>query len=115
VVQDVFAALGAHDRAAFHALVAPDFTLSEDGRLMTADQIFDLVAADPVKRRWTITQAQVQRADDLATVTYRNTGSFGEGAERRVPEWTETAILRRSDDKWRLVSLHSTRIRQMAP
>jgi hypothetical protein len=31
-----------------------------------------------------------------------------------VPEWTETAILRRSDDKWRLVSLHSTRIRQIA-
>jgi CubicO group peptidase (beta-lactamase class C family) len=115
VVQDVFAALGAHDRAAFHALLAPDFTLYEDGRLMTADQTFDLVAADPVKRRWTITQAQVQRADDLATVTYRNTGSFGEGTERRVPEWTETAILRRSDDKWRLVSLHSARIRQTAP
>jgi CubicO group peptidase (beta-lactamase class C family) len=115
VVQDVFAALGAHDRAAFHTLLAPDFKLDEDGRLMTADQIFDLVAADPVKRRWTITQAQVQHAGDLATVTYRNTGSFGEGAERRVPEWTETAILRRSDDKWRLLSLHSTRIRQIAP
>ena len=114
VVQDVFAALGTHDRAAFRALLAPDFTLYEDGRLMTADQIFDLVAADPVKQRWTITQAQVQQAGDLATVTYRNTGSFGEGAERRVPEWTETAILRRSDDKWRLVSLHSTRIRQIA-
>ena len=55
VVQDAFAALGAHDRAAFHALLAPDFVLDEDGRLMTADQILDLVAADPVKRRWTIT------------------------------------------------------------
>jgi ketosteroid isomerase-like protein len=115
VVQDFFAALGAHDAAAFHALLAPDFTLYEDGRLMTADQTFHLVAADPAKRRWTITLAQVQSAGDLATITYRNTGSFGEGAERRVPESSETAILRRSDDKWRLVSLHTTHIRQIAP
>jgi len=114
-VTDFFAALGAHDRVALKGRAAPDFILYEDGRLMTADQIFDLVAASPVKRRWTITQAKVVAAADLATVTYRNTASFGEGDQRRVPEWIETAILRRNDDQWRLVSLHSTRIPQTTP
>lgn len=115
VMSDVFAALGAHDRAALKARVAPDFILYEDGRLMTADQIFDAVAANPVKRRWTLTEARIEASGDLATMTYRNTGSFGEGDRRRVPEWTETAILRRSDGQWRLLALHSTRIPATAP
>lgn len=115
VLKGFFAALGAHDRTALKATVSPDFVLYEDGRLMTADQIFDLVAGTPVSRRWTLTQARIETGGDLATITYRNTASFGEGAERRVPEWTETAILRRSGESWRLIALHSTRISQLAP
>jgi hypothetical protein len=51
---------------------------------MTADQFLDLVAADPLsgggrsRRR----KSQIQSAGDLATVAYRHTGSFGEGAEQ---------------------------------
>jgi len=71
---------------------------------MTADQFLDLVAAAPVSGGGRSRRRKYRVWATSPPSLIATPGRLANGAERRLREWTEAAILRRSDDKWRLVS-----------
>ena len=108
-----FAALDARDVSRFNTTLADGFTLFENGRVMTGGQLFDSIKASRRAFRWTITQPRVTVDHDLATIDYRNTGSFTTAKDRKVVEFAESATLRRVGGGWKLAFLHSTVIPQI--
>lgn len=111
VVDAYGAALKAKDDAAIRAMLAPDVIIAEGGGAersvdeyaghhMPADMAFTAAVDFSVKKRDVIAK------EDLATVISESQihGTFrGENVHSRM---METMVLRRDDDRWRIVHIH---------
>ncbi len=111
VVNAYGAALRAKDEATLHALLAPDVIIAEGGGAersveeyaghhMPADMAFTAAVEFSLKKRDVIENA------DLATVISESQvhGTYkGENVHSRM---METMVLRRDDDRWRIVHIH---------
>lgn len=111
VVEAYGAALKAKDEAALRALLAPDVIIAEGGGAersvdeyaghhMPADMAFSAAVVFSLKKRDVIAK------EDLATVISESQvhGTFrGENVHSRM---METMVLRRDDDRWRIVHIH---------
>jgi hypothetical protein len=51
-------------------------------------------------------------AGTIAWMTYRNRGILSGDRGADTLHWIESAVLRREGNSWRMVLLHSTRVRQ---
>jgi len=111
VVDAYSTALKAKDESAIRAMLAPDVIIAEGGGAersvdeyaghhMPADMAFTAAVAFSVKKRDVIAK------EDLATVISESQvhGTFrGENVHSRM---METMVLRRDDDRWRIVHIH---------
>jgi ketosteroid isomerase-like protein len=112
-LSNFFEALQARDSAGLRAILTDDFIVLENGRRLNGGRLFDTIKASNRQYRWTITEPHVAIAGDLATIEYRNTGSFTGPDGRKVVEFAESATLRKVGTAWKLAFLHSTVIPQI--
>lgn len=111
VVDAYSAALRAKDEAAIRAILAPDVIIAEGGRAersideyaghhMPSDMAFTAAVDFSLKKRDVIVK------DDLATVISESQihGTFRD--QNVHSRMMETMVLRRDDDRWRIVHIH---------
>jgi hypothetical protein len=111
-VAALFAAAKANDFAAFKACASPDFFIHENGERLDASGVFHLI--DNAQRNgavfdWNICDPVVHIDGNLASIAYLNRGSVTRDNERQAVTWLETAILTRTDGKWRIAFMSSMR------
>jgi hypothetical protein len=94
--------------------VTNDFQLLEDGLVWNADSL--MVALRKVNsasfsRINSIDFISVTQRDDVAWVSYWNHADVSMGDRKFKLKWLESAILIKSDNRWRISVLHATKIR----
>jgi len=115
-VRDAFAAMRDEDRNAWARTTTPDFRAFDAGADFNREQLFGVIAQAHSAGKtysWSITEPEPHVQCDWAWVTYVNRGSIRDahGETTRV-EWLESAVLRYEGGRWRLVFLHSSRVKE---
>jgi ketosteroid isomerase-like protein len=113
-VRAMFGAFAADDAAKFHEVTAPDFYAFDGGERYKGDELIELIKkahAGGTTFVWTITEPTAHVDGNVAWITYVNHGSIGDSSGPKKMSWLESAVLRKSDGKWRVQFLHSTRVR----
>jgi len=101
------------DEKKYRALLADDYLLLENGEIFDADG--DVASMpkpeDGYKRSDAFDFRSIKVDNDMAYAVYflRSNVIDRKEGERNL-EWLESAILRRTDNNWRVAILHSTRI-----
>jgi hypothetical protein len=111
-MQDMFAALRADDLKRFQEIAAPNFYAYDGGARFTGPALVDLVKsahASGKQYEWSVTEAEVHVACNLAWITYVNQGSVEDASGRQAVTWLESAVLEYANARWRIRFIHSTR------
>lgn len=110
-IRTMFASMSNDDVVLFREITAPDFYAFDMGKNMTSSQLIEVVKnarASGMTFSWQVTDPQVHIDGQMAWITYVNRGSILIGADKRDMTWLESAVLRKADDSWRIVFLHSS-------
>lgn len=116
-IADNYALYRGTDFEKYRATLAPDYALLEHGELMdVADDEKNMKTRPPgFKRTDAFDFRSVTIEGSLAYAVYFLTSDISDDTRRLQRRWLESAILRRSGDRWLLALLHSTRIEKPAP
>jgi hypothetical protein len=101
------------DKDKYRALLTRDYLLLENGEIFDADG--DIAAMPKAEDAYTRSDAfefrSVQVHADMAFAVYFLRSTVTEKQQgTRYLEWLESAVLRRTENSWRIAVLHSTRI-----
>ena len=113
VREQFFGAIERFDHAALADAVTSDFEVVEDTLRLDLAGLWALI--EPYQGRATISyrfadfRTEVQGY--VAWTSYRNFGTMRTQAEQTALEWLETAVLQRSNGRWRIDRLQSTIVR----
>lgn len=110
-----FAAISDYDSAAIRALSAADYVLVEDGAIWNLDSLNNAVMGlknESLRIAYTFDDDSVRVEGPLAWMTYRNRGILSSERGADTLDWVESALFRKHAGAWRLVLLHSTRLRE---
>lgn len=110
-VRLMFAALKNDAPDQFRAVTTPDFYAFDVDKVMTADQLIEVVEnarEAGMEFDWQVTEPRVHIDGQTAWITYVNRGSIQKGADTKQMTWLESAVLRKTGDAWRIRFLHST-------
>lgn len=109
----LFVAAANEDQNQFHMVTWPDFYAFDGGRKVTGDELMafikDAHAAGKVYT-WQVTEPEIHVEGRMAWITYFNRGSLQDAAGKKDLVWLESAVLRKSEEVWRIQFLHSTRM-----
>jgi len=111
-MREMYAAAQAKDRSRAEAVLAPGFHAFDLGGRFDGMALFDLIWDAMAAGRtftWTVMDATVEVAGDLAWIAYVNRGAVGSGSASEPVTWLESAVLQREDRRWRIRFFHSTR------
>jgi ketosteroid isomerase-like protein len=116
-IENNYALYRGNDVDAYRATLAPDYVLLEHGELMgAADDVENMKTRPP---GFTRTDAfdfnSVTIEGPLAYAVYFLTSQIADEKRQIERRWLESAILRRSGDRWLMALLHSTRIEKPKP
>ena len=112
VMQDMFAALRAHDLQRFQQITTPDFYVYDAGMRFDGPALVELIdkaQASGKHYEWSVTNPEVHVACNLAWITYVNQGAVEDSSGRQAVTWLESGILEYADERWRIRFAHSTR------
>jgi ketosteroid isomerase-like protein len=111
-MQDLFAALRAHDLQRFQEITGPDFYAYDAGLRFTGPafmELLDKAQASGKHHEWSVTNPEVHVACNLAWITYVNQGAVEDSSGRQAVTWLESGILGYANGQWRIRFAHSTR------
>jgi ketosteroid isomerase-like protein len=116
-IEQNYALYGGTDIDKYRATLAPDYVLLEHGELMgVADDVKSMKARPPgFKRTDAFDFGSVTIDGSVAYAVYFLTSDIADDTRRIERRWLESAILRRSGDRWLMALLHSTRIEKPNP
>ena len=119
VVRDLFRFLDARDLPAFMGLFEPGAEIvHDDGQTTSPGRFVDALRAGPSEppRSRTLSGLRVGVGSTLAWAGYENRVTFDvPGGPSRALNFTETAVLSRSPEGWRVVRLHYSGNRRAGP
>lgn len=110
VRRDFFNAIAASDYQGIRAQCAADFQLLEDGEVMTAEDLINLIKsrADRPKIVYSFEDIRTKIEGSIAWISYRNRAVVSRNEKTSNVEWLESAVFEKNQGKWKLVLLHST-------
>jgi hypothetical protein len=112
-VRAMFAALSARDAAGVRATLSRDFYAFDGGKRFDGMALSKLVSDAQAAGKvyvWSVDQADIHIDCDRAWIAYVNHGSITDATGSKPLTWLESANLRFTDGRWRIVFLHSTRV-----
>ena len=111
-VRQMFVALAHDDIAQFRSVTTPDFYAFDVGKRYAGDGLMELIrklhAAGTIFV-WEVTAPKAYVDGQTAWMTWVNRGSIEDAEGKKELSWLESAVLRKSEDAWRIHFLHSTR------
>lgn len=115
VVQLVFEALSEGSIAKMERAVTPDVKILETGEIWTLDTIrsyFRKPRPADFKRVNSLDFFQTEVQNKMAFVSYYNTADIRADGNNRTVRWLESAVLIKDDKTWKVIMLHSTRLKK---
>lgn len=114
IVREVFEVLSTRDTVALRKLCTADVRFYEYGQVWPLDTLIKLAVirnTDPdFKRTNTLDFIQTTIRDNVAWTTYNLHSSITRNGKQTEVYWQETVVLLREKKKWKVNTLHSTRI-----
>jgi hypothetical protein len=111
-VQEFFAATSASDHNRLRAIATEDFQLLEVGEVWDIDKLISVIQPTDMKRLNYFNLISTKVMENVAWVSYWNKAKFVRGDNEGHAYWLESAVLIKSNSKWRIQMLHSTRINE---
>lgn len=113
VRQDFFNALAASDYQGMRDQCSPDFQLLEDGKVMTVEDLINLIksTANKPKINYSFEDIRAKIEGSNAWISYRNRAVVSRNDKTINVEWLESAVFEKKNGKWKMVLLHSTLIK----
>jgi hypothetical protein len=111
-VQEFFAATSASDHNRLRAIATEDFQLLEVGEVWDIDKLISVIQPTDMKRLNYFNLISTKVMENVAWVSYWNKAKFVRGDNEGQAYWLESAVLIKSNSKWRIQMLHSTRINE---
>lgn len=113
-VREVFEVLSTKDTVALRKLCTADVRFFEYGQVWPLDTLIKLAVirnTDPdFKRTNTLDFIRTTIRDNVAWATYNLHSSITRNGKQTEVYWQETVVLLREKKKWKVNTLHSTRI-----
>lgn len=110
-LKSFFSALSDFDYQEMRDLTSDDFTLIENGPVWSLD---DLIASakqgeeNGASLSYEFADIATTVNGSTAWMTYKNHGVMAMGDEKTEFNWTESAVLQKMENGWKIVLLHST-------
>jgi hypothetical protein len=111
-VQEFFAATSASDHNRLRAIATEDFQLLEVGEVWDIDKLISVIQPTDMKRLNYFNLISTKVMENVAWVSYWNKAKFVRGDNEGQAYWLESAVLIKSNSKWRIQMLHSTKINE---
>jgi len=108
-VKGFFSAVSTPPRSAVAEWVTADFHLLEVGQVWDLARLLEAVQGDYQRKNFFDLIRSVVY-DDSAWVSYWNRALIDRGGSQQEVTWLESAVLKRSERRWAIQLLHSTRI-----
>jgi len=91
-----------------------DFHLLEDGHIWNLDTLTNRI--NPVKNSDVVRInkfefIKTEQVGEAAWISYNNFAEFKQGDKQKYVKWLESAVLIKSEGRWKIQMLHSTRLR----
>lgn len=113
-VREVFEVLSTKDTVALRKLCTTDVRFYEYGQVWPLDTLIKLAVtrntASDFKRTNRLDFIRTTIRDDVAWATYNLHSSITRNGKQTEVYWQETVVLLREKKKWKLNTLHSTRL-----
>ena len=113
-VSAIFIAARADDVAKFDSVIASDFYIFDGGARFNGDSIMALIRAQHAagkRYEWNVTEPDVHILGNTAWIAYVNKGSITDASGTVDQNWLESAFLEKQAGTWKIVFMHSTRVR----
>lgn len=110
-LEKFFLAISTVDYPAMQAQVSESFVLLEDGEVWSIDDLIKVVVPTDYVRDNYFSIINSHEYDNLVTVNYWNKANFHNDNYNESVFWLESAIIKKEKGQWRLLQLHSTRLR----
>jgi hypothetical protein len=111
-VQALFAAISAVDHNRLREIATEDFQLLEVGEVWDIDKLVSVIKPFDMKRLNYFNLISTKVVENVAWVSYWNKAKFVSNDGDGQAYWLESAVLIKTDSKWRIQMLHSTRIEE---
>lgn len=108
-----FNGLSLLDDDTLHYYTTPDFQLLENGHVWNLDTLIAKVMPRKklnIQRVNRFSFIRTEQSNDIAWVSYHNSAEFSSDEKRQTVKWTESAVLVKQDERWKIQLLHSTKI-----
>lgn len=110
-IRMMFASMSNDNMAQYREVTTPDFYAFDMGKSMTSEQLIGVVKnarESGMTFSWQVTEPHVHINGQMAWITYVNHGVMRNGTEKKELTWLESAVLRKTDNTWRILFLHSS-------
>ncbi len=110
-VRSFFDALSAFDFQAVRGRAAENFTVIEDGTVLTLEEFVGAgkkLEKKGARLSYTFSVVEVRVEGTVAWVVHKNSGMMEAGGRHREVDWTESLVLRKDSGRWKVAMLHST-------
>jgi hypothetical protein len=111
-VQEFFAATSAVDHNRLREIATEDFQLLEVGEVWGIDKFVSVIKPTDMKRLNYFNLISTKVMGNVAWVSYWNKAMFVSDDGEGQAYWLESAVLIKTNSKWRIQMLHSTRIEE---
>ena len=116
VVINLFDALSNRDASRVRELCTPDVRFYEYGKIWSVDTLINLAitknTAPDFKRTNTLDFVRTTIRNNVAWTTYKLHSSITRNGKQTEVIWMETVVLLRDKKRWRVQTLHSTKVNQ---
>jgi ketosteroid isomerase-like protein len=109
----LFAALANENTAKFQSITSPGFYIFDGGARFDGDSVLGLIKtlhAAGKRIEWRVTDPDIHIEGDTAWIAYVNKGRITDTSGTSPQNWLESGFLKKSDGKWEIVFMHSTRV-----
>ena len=113
-VSTIFDAARTDDVAKFNSVIAAEFYMFDGGARFNGDAIMAFIKAQHAagkRYEWNVTEPDVHISGNTAWIAYVNKGSITDASGTTNQKWLESAFLRKEAGNWKIVFMHSTRVR----
>ncbi|HUC80775.1 MAG TPA: nuclear transport factor 2 family protein [Flavisolibacter sp.] len=116
-VNKFFDGIAALDVKMMQQYATKDFLLLENGAVWNMDTLAAKLSPLKTMNFTRINRLEFIRTDikgDIAWVAYQNTADISVNGRKANPQWLESAVLVKEENKWKIQLLHSTLVKPKA-
>jgi ketosteroid isomerase-like protein len=110
-ISEMFNSLRTDDVATFDSVTEPQLIIFDAGVRFTRESMLYVIKGQHAAGHsisWSVTEPDVHISGDTAWIDYVNIGSLTSGSSTQPLTWLESAVLHKSEGRWKIQFLHST-------